>query len=199
MEEVIKVDDCVGNIGDYDIPIHNAIIVPENVTNGDVIKAMFPDAEIKEIMGSFDKDKLLGYRTWLGGRSQDYFLDWWNEPYNSEKTETLQNIIDKMRADIAELDNKVCQQFLIEDVDKEVHHAYQDCLKIIDKYKVKNAPQRKIGKWVKHDTGHSIYYDCSLCGCVAPCTETADKILWKMANYCPDCGAKMEKENCLWQ
>lgn len=54
--------------------------------------------------------------------------------------------------------------------------------------------QPKKGHWIKHDTGHSIYYDCSLCGCVAPCTETADKILWKMANYCPDCGAKMFKE-----
>lgn len=53
------------------------------------------------------------------------------------------------------------------------------------------TPLPKVGRWIKHDTGHSIYYDCSLCNCVAPCTETADKILWKMANYCPDCGAKM--------
>ncbi len=44
-----------------------------------------------------------------------------------------ESIIDKIRAEIKELDNKVCQQFLIEDVDKEVHHAYQDCLGIIDK------------------------------------------------------------------
>ena len=52
--------------------------------------------------------------------------------------------------------------------------------------------QLKIGSWIRHDTGHSIYYDCSLCGCCAPCTETADKMLWKLANYCPDCGAKMQ-------
>jgi hypothetical protein len=52
--------------------------------------------------------------------------------------------------------------------------------------------KRKTGEWIKHDTGHSIYYDCSLCGCAAPCTETADKILWKLSNYCPDCGTKME-------
>lgn len=55
------------------------------------------------------------------------------------------------------------------------------------------TPLPKVGRWIKHDTGHSIYYDCSLCNCVAPCTETADKILWKMANYCPDCGAKMQE------
>jgi hypothetical protein len=54
------------------------------------------------------------------------------------------------------------------------------------------TPKQKTGKWIEHDTGHSIYYDCSLCGCAAPCTETADKILWKLSNYCPDCGAKME-------
>lgn len=47
------------------------------------------------------------------------------------------------------------------------------------------------GHWVKHDTGHSTYYDCSLCGCLAPCTETADSFIWKLSNFCPDCGAKM--------
>ena len=62
----------------------NISVVPENATNGDMIKAMFPNAEITKIMGSFDKDKLLGYRTWLGGRSQDYPLDWWNAPYKKE-------------------------------------------------------------------------------------------------------------------
>lgn len=58
-----------------------AIPIPRGATNGDVIKTMFPDAEIREIMGSFDKAKLLGYRVWLGGRSQDYLLDWWNAPF----------------------------------------------------------------------------------------------------------------------
>lgn len=71
----------------YDTLTHNTIIVPKNATNGDMIKAIFPNAEIKEIMGSFDKDKLLGYRTWLGGRSQDYRLDWWNALYKVESEE----------------------------------------------------------------------------------------------------------------
>jgi len=35
MEEVIKVEDCGENIGDYDIPIHNAIIIPRGATNGE--------------------------------------------------------------------------------------------------------------------------------------------------------------------
>lgn len=60
------------------------IELPKNATNGDMIKTIFPNAEIKEIRGSFDKNKLLGYRTWLDGHSQDYFLDWWNAPYKEE-------------------------------------------------------------------------------------------------------------------
>lgn len=52
-------------------------------------------------------------------------------------------------------------------------------------------PQPKTGHWIKHNTGHSTYYDCSLCGCVAPCTETADNFIWKLSNFCPDCGARM--------
>lgn len=54
------------------------------MSNGEIIQMLFPDVEIKEITGSFDKDKLLGYRTWLGGHSQDYSLDWWDAPYKAE-------------------------------------------------------------------------------------------------------------------
>ena len=64
----------------------NIIEIPKNATNGDMIKAMFPDSEIKEIRGTFKGD-LLGYRTWLGGRSQDFLLDWWNEPFKRGKEE----------------------------------------------------------------------------------------------------------------
>lgn len=52
----------------------------------------------------------------------------------------------------------------------------------------------KKGKWVKHVTGHSTYYDCSRCSCIAPWTETADAFLWEMTNYCPNCGARMEND-----
>ena len=64
----------------------NTIEIPKNATNGDMIKAMFPDSEIKEIRGTFKGD-LLGYRTWLGGCSRDFLLDWWNEPFKRGKEE----------------------------------------------------------------------------------------------------------------
>lgn len=75
MIEVIKVEDCGENIGDYDIPIHNAIIIPQNPTNGDMIKAMFPDVEVKE--------KNNGYEVYFGvGTAIQLFNhQWWNKPY----------------------------------------------------------------------------------------------------------------------
>lgn len=53
-------------------------------------------------------------------------------------------------------------------------------------------PIIKTAKWEKHDTGHSIYYDCSSCHCVATYIEALDGPIWKLSSYCPDCGAKME-------
>lgn len=53
------------------------------------------------------------------------------------------------------------------------------------------------GNWVEHSTyNNKYYYDCSLCGCVAPRIETADTYLWKLSNFCPDCGADMRGEEC---
>lgn len=77
-------DNFIGDSGqDKEV---NTIEIPKNATNGDMIKAMFPDAEIKEIRGTFEGN-LLGYRTWLGGRSQDFLLDWWNEPFKRGREE----------------------------------------------------------------------------------------------------------------
>ena len=64
----------------------NAIDIPKNATNGDMIKAIFKDAKIEEIRGTFKGD-LLGYRIWLGGRYHDFLLDWWNEPFKRGKEE----------------------------------------------------------------------------------------------------------------
>lgn len=48
--------------------------------------------------------------------------------------------------------------------------------------------EHKVAHWVEHEK----YYDCSRCSCLAPCTEFADGIVWKLSKYCPDCGSEMK-------
>ena len=83
MTEVIKVEDCGENIGDYNIPIHKAIIIPEDATNGDMIAAMFPYIEVDtyglvtSVKGlDCDKGALDPYR--------HFWTDWWKAPFKPE-------------------------------------------------------------------------------------------------------------------
>lgn len=69
--------------------------------------------------------------------------------------------------------------------DMTVTEFVEDCLSPV------NPQESKTGHWIEHNTPNTCYYDCSLCGCVAPCTEFADSYLWKLSNFCPNCGAKM--------
>lgn len=86
MTEVIKVEDCGSNIGDYDIPIHNAIIIPEGATNGDMIKTMFPDAmKSNYIESGLDmKDYVTIY---IGDYEMRVAYDWWVAPYKTKSGE----------------------------------------------------------------------------------------------------------------
>lgn len=80
MIEVIKASDCTNNIGDYDVPIHNAIIIPQNATNGDVIEAMFPDCEGISLADGTISVKYEKHGCWV-----HYEYDWWNAPYKEVK------------------------------------------------------------------------------------------------------------------
>ena len=46
-----------------------------------------------------------------------------------------ENMLEQIRNEIQALDDKLCQQFLIEDIDREVHRTYRECIGIIDKYR----------------------------------------------------------------
>lgn len=81
MTEVIKASDCTSNIGDYDVPIYNAIIIPQNATNGDVIKLLFPQIESKTTNGLVKV-----YYLDSSNEADDItiFEEWWNAPYKAE-------------------------------------------------------------------------------------------------------------------
>ena len=57
--------------------VRNIIEIPDNATNGDVIKAMFPYA--KEIKG-----RTTIYYSFFPFGKMEFLLDWWNAPYKKE-------------------------------------------------------------------------------------------------------------------
>lgn len=83
MTEMVEVEDLGSNIGDYDIPIHNAIIIPRGATNGDMIKAIFPNAKVNDSDYTYCVEVKLEYH------SQYLLFDkkWWNAPYKGNLSE----------------------------------------------------------------------------------------------------------------
>ena len=57
-------------------PTVDAIEIPKNVTNGDMIKIMFPYIEIEGIGGEI---KCIAAQ--IGFGTSYFALDWWNAPY----------------------------------------------------------------------------------------------------------------------
>ena len=88
--------------------------------------------------------------------------------------------------------------------DKTIPHSYsveipKDCLKklaerLIPIYEQETGRKTKTGHWIeKEDYNLDTYYDCSVCG---ESWMPIDGTPWQNGmNYCPNCGAKMEKEN----
>lgn len=58
------------------IPTENAIRIPENATNGDMLKAIFPQWNLREGIGF--EYKLFGEKHKFEGLVDE---DWWNAPY----------------------------------------------------------------------------------------------------------------------
>lgn len=81
MTEVIKVEDCGEYIGDYDVPIYNAILIPKNATNGDVIKALFAEYPVLNTLDGFTRMIDPIHNLFVTGR---FHNDWWNAPYSAE-------------------------------------------------------------------------------------------------------------------
>ena len=67
--------------------IANGTPIPENPTNGDIIKALFPNIEI------YDSEEMKKVYTGIPfgkyiGANVDCMRDWWNAPYKENKNET---------------------------------------------------------------------------------------------------------------
>ena len=79
MVEVVKVED----FGKHDdIQIHNAIIIPEGATNGDVMKIMFTQMDYQERNNVTLNIK--GQTIEFAGMA---LKEWWNAPYKKEREE----------------------------------------------------------------------------------------------------------------
>lgn len=57
-----------------EVPTVNAIVIPDETTNGDMIKAMFPNIEMWG-----ESKNTLDYS--LGGMIHRVLKSWWNAPY----------------------------------------------------------------------------------------------------------------------
>lgn len=56
------------------------IEIPKVVTNGEMIKIIFPNIEIEGIEG----DAIKSIAVHIGFGTSYFALDWWNAPYNAE-------------------------------------------------------------------------------------------------------------------
>ena len=75
---------CKGELVDTIlVAIKNGTLIPEGATNGDIIKAMFPNTKIDECQKDIYEEPQLycveGMDEWTPFRA-----NWWNSPYEKE-------------------------------------------------------------------------------------------------------------------
>lgn len=66
-----------------EVPTVNAIEIPDTATNGDVIKALFPDAPIDTELYTYYVTVKLDYHAQNDGGLM-FDKGWWNAPYKGE-------------------------------------------------------------------------------------------------------------------
>ena len=74
---------------DYEIAVINGTPIPDNATNGDVIKTMFGDDKVSAFMGYVRIMAKVG--NWCNeGVVAEFDKDWWNAPYQKGGTNEKQ-------------------------------------------------------------------------------------------------------------
>lgn len=63
-----------------EIPIEDAIIIPEGMTNGDVMRAVFPNAKFthKDSANGKGFTEVFGVDSWV---THQFYDDWWDSAY----------------------------------------------------------------------------------------------------------------------
>lgn len=79
-EEVKSVNAYVDNISQNVLTIP----IPTNATNGDVIKAMFPNIDFTEMAFTVHASTKVTSNGVKGGISYDFWKEWWDAPYKAE-------------------------------------------------------------------------------------------------------------------
>lgn len=69
-EYLAEIENCVNAVGE----------LPDNVTNGDVIKAMFPLIEVRREISSTSDNIVVRDDSFLGAINR-FHTDWWGAPY----------------------------------------------------------------------------------------------------------------------
>ena len=65
------------------------IEIPDKATNGDVIKAVFPDAKISELKSKYERTKIAVEWKFesIPAYYNLFYEDWWNAPYKAGDTD----------------------------------------------------------------------------------------------------------------
>lgn len=63
------------------------VVLPDRATNGDVIKALFPNVETNEFAITIHATTKVECNGVKGGISYDFWKEWWNAPYKAGDTD----------------------------------------------------------------------------------------------------------------
>ena len=74
--------------------------------------------------------------------------------------------------------------------DNDEADCYRDCIDLLDSIPTADVVEVRHGRWEKQ----SGLYSCSECGMTCPYDVQADVIEYWACNHCPNCGAKIDKE-----
>lgn len=90
----IRVMVACGSGNGADELVANGTVLLDNATNGDVLKALFPNVITQEAAVTIHATTKVVSNGVKGGISFDFWKDWWNAPYKEQENGTNEKISD---------------------------------------------------------------------------------------------------------